>query len=92
MLGPGLAGVDCHMKKAEHRKVPSPIFLSQVEMKIVPVCCNHFCPSTFYSLVSSVVQICCPQTFTLGSLLDTERDVASTPGYSGYVLGCFSYI
>lgn len=27
----------------------------------------------------------------LGSLLDTERGVASTPGYSGYVLGCFIY-
>lgn len=87
-----LAGVDCHITKAEHHKVPSPIFCLEWKWKLYQCVAISFVLQHFSSLVSSVVLICCSQTFTLGFLLDTERGVASTPGYSGYVLGCFIYM
>lgn len=49
-------------------------------------------PQSVYSPVLSLVRIRCPQTFMLGSLLDTGRSVAHTSGDTGHVLVCFLYI
>lgn len=60
-------------------------------METVPVVTVSIIPQPVYSPVLSFVQICCPQTFVLGSLLDTERGVVHIPGHTNYVLMRFIY-
>lgn len=64
-----------------------PIFYLKVGMETVQFIAVNI---SSHPVFSPFVQISCPQTFVLGSLLDTERGAARTPRDTNYVLVCFS--